>query len=182
MLTWLIRNRLAAFERKYSYDTSYVRDILAADRRAFVAFAKMSAALRAYRRDAPRDALWAAGLVGSIAEDCGPCTQLGVTMALEDGASARTLAAVLAGRDAELPEDAHLAVGFARAVIAHDPGAELLREEIQRRWGPRALVSLAFAIAGARLYPTIKYALGHGKACQRVTIEGEPVAVARSAA
>jgi hypothetical protein len=51
-----------------------------------------------------------------------------------------------------------------------------------KRWGPRALLSLAFAITASRVFPTIKYALGHGKACQRVTVAGEHVAVVRSAA
>ena len=181
MLSWLIRNRLSAFERRYGYDASYVREILAADRGAFFAFAKLSA-LGAYRRDVPRDVYWAVKLVGTLREDCGPCTQLTVAMALEDRATPRTLFSVLAGHDAQLPEDVHLGVQFARATLAHDPEADLLRDGIAARWGPRALVSLAFAIAAARVFPTIKYALGHGKACQRVTVAGEPVAVVRGAA
>ena len=189
MLTWLIRNRLAAFERKYDYDVSYAREILAADRKAFLTFAKLSA-LGAYRRDVPKDVYWAAKLVGTVAEDCGPCTQLTVAMALDDGATPRTLSSVLAGGfaggarggAAELPEDVHLGVKFARASLAHDPEADPLREEIVRRWGPRALVSLAFGITAARVFPTIKYALGHGKSCRRVTVAGEPIVIARGAA
>ena len=44
-----------------------------------------------------------------------------------------------------------------------------------KRWGRRALVSVAFAITAARIYPTVKYALGHGKACTRVVVGGTPV-------
>jgi hypothetical protein len=181
MLSWLIRNRLAAFERRYGYDISYAREILDVDRDAFLRFAKISA-LGAYRRGVPKDVYWATKLVGVVGEDCGPCTQLSVAMALEDGATPRVLSSVLGRQDASLPEDVLLGVRFARAALAHDPEADPLREEIVRRWGPRALVSLAFGIAAARLYPTIKYALGHGKACQRVTVAGEPVAVVRGAA
>ena len=36
-------------------------------------------------------------------------------------------------------------------------------------------MSLAFAITAARIYPTVKYALGHGKACMRVVVGGKPV-------
>ena len=50
-------------------------------------------------------------------------------------------------------------------------------DAIVKRWGPRALVSLAFAMTAARLYPTVKYALGHGKACSRVVVGGAPVAL-----
>jgi len=44
---------------------------------------------------------------------------------------------------------------------------------VLRRFGKRGLVSLAFAMIAARLYPTLKYVMGHGQACKRVTIGGE---------
>lgn len=180
MLSWLIRNRLAAFERKYDYDMSYAREILAADRKAFFTFAKLTG-LGAYRRDIPRDVYWSAKLVATVSEDCGPCTQLMVSMALEAGVAPQTLSQVLGGQDAALPEEVRLGIAFARAAIAHHPDADELREQIVARWGARALVSLAFAITASRVFPTIKYVLGHGKACRRVTVAGEHVAVARSA-
>jgi hypothetical protein len=37
------------------------------------------------------------------------------------------------------------------------------------------LISLAFAITAARLDPTVKYALGHGKSCTRIVVGGTPV-------
>ena len=179
MLKWIIRNRLAAFETKYSYDMSYAREILAADTRAFFAFAKIIA-IGNYRKDVPKNMYWSAKLVGTVAEDCGPCTQLLVAMALEDGADAKVISAVLAGTDAALPAEVLLGVKFARAALAHAPEADELREQIVKAHGARAIVSLAFAICAARFYPTLKYALGHGKACQRVTVAGENVAVARA--
>jgi hypothetical protein len=54
-----------------------------------------------------------------------------------------------------------------------------LRKEVVRRWGKRALISLAFAITGARIFPTVKYAMGHGRACTRVTVAGESRPVLR---
>jgi hypothetical protein len=62
-----------------------------------------------------------------------------------------------------------------RATLAHDAVADEYREAILKRWGPRALVSLAFPITAARIYPTAKYALGHGKACTRVVVGGTTV-------
>ena len=62
---------------------------------------------------------------------------------------------------------------FAEASLRHAPEADDLREEVVRRWGKRALISLAFAITGARIFPTVKYAMGHGRACTRVTVGGE---------
>ena len=59
-------------------------------------------------------------------------------------------AVVLKGDQAGMPEDVRLGVRFARAVLAHDAAADALREEIVRRWGPRALLSLAFAVNAGR--------------------------------
>jgi hypothetical protein len=50
---------------------------------------------------------------------------------------------------------------------------------VVRRFGKRGLVSLAFAMTAARLYPTLKYAMGYGRACMRVTIGGETRPVPR---
>jgi len=179
MLKWIIRNRLAAFERKYEYDMSYAREILDADTRAFFAFARIGG-IGAYRKDVPKNMYWGAKLVGTVSEDCGPCTQLLVAMAIEDGADPKMLSAVLANNEAAMTEEVLLGVRFARAALAHAPEADEHRDEILKRHGQRAIVSLSFAICAARFYPTLKYALGHGKACQRVVVAGEPVAVARA--
>ena len=84
-----------------------------------------------------------------------------------------------AGEGRELVErhspDVALVWKFTRATLAHDPAADESREEIVKRWGRRALVSVAFAITTARIYPTVKYALSHGKACSRVVVAGTPV-------
>jgi len=180
MLKWLIRGRLAAFEKKFDYDMSYARDILAADTRAFFAFARV-VKLGEYRRGVPKDVYWAAKLVGTIAEDCGPCTQLLVTMALAAGVDPEVMSSVLAGDDVAMTEPVRLGVQFARASIAHDLAADALREDILKRWGPRALIAIAFAITSARIYPTLKYALGHGKTCERVVVAGTQIAVVRAA-
>ena len=103
-------------------------------------------------------------------------------MALKEKVDPKQLSAVLRGDDEALSEDVWLGVKFARASLAHDPAADALRDAIVAKWGHRALISIAFALTMARVYPTIKYALGHGKTCQRVVVAGAPIAVARSAA
>ncbi len=181
MLKWLIRRRLAAFEREFDYDASYVRDILDTDVKAALAFNKFQA-MAQYRRDVPADAQAAAGIVATMHEDCGPCTQLGVTMAERGGVAAAVMRAIIAGDEAGMNDAARLAYRFAQATLAHDPAADALRDEIERRWGKRAAVSLAFTIAAGRVYSTVKYALGHGKACQRLTVGGAVTPVLKRAA
>jgi alkylhydroperoxidase family enzyme len=181
MLRWLLRRRIAAFERAYGYDASYMRAIIKVSPRAALAFARISGFAH-YDRGVPRDASFAAGLVAARAEDCGPCTQLGITMAERAGVPPGVLRAILARDEAGMTPEAALGFRFAEAVLAHAPEADDLREEIVRRWGEEAVISLAFVIAGTRVFPTVKYALGHGKACTRVTIAGASVPVLRQAA
>jgi hypothetical protein len=85
------------------------------------------------------------------------------------------LRAVLTDSPDVMPPDVALVWKFTRATLARDAEADEYREAIVQRWGRRGLVSLAFAITSARLYPTIKYTLGHGMACTRVVVGGTPV-------
>ena len=50
-----------------------------------------------------------------------------------------------------------------------------------RQFGKRGLIALSFAMLAARMYPTLKYALGHGRTCTRLAIGGETVPVLRDA-
>ncbi len=90
-------------------------------------------------------------------------------MAQRGGADPAILRAVVARDVTALPFEVALAVRFTEASLRHAPEADDLREEVLRCFGKRGLVSLAFAMTSARLYPTLKYALGHGRACTRVT-------------
>ena len=182
MLKWIIRRKLAAFERAYGYDAAYMRDLLDTDLGAFMAFAR-ACKLGQYRKDVPREVWMAASMVSIVHEDCGPCTQLGVRMAEEAGIESSVIKAILEGDDRAMGPDAALGYRFAEATIRHDPALGRLHDEVVRRWGARALVSLALAIAATRVFPTVKYALGHGRSCQRVEITGErPVVPVRRAA
>jgi hypothetical protein len=177
MMKWLLGWRLAAFERAYGYDAGYLRELLEADPGALVRFSKLMG-MAQYRKGIPPDAWYAAKLVGTLAEDCGPCTQLVVTMAEREGVPPAVLRAVVGGDTTGMPDGVALAFRFARAVLAHDPEADALREQVVGCWGRRGLVSLGFAITTSRLFPTLKYALGHGQSCTRVTVGGTATPVA----
>jgi hypothetical protein len=174
MIKWALRKAIGKFERDWNYDASYMRDIIDASPRAAWLFFRVTA-LGQFRKDIPMDAWCAAGITAVRQEDCGPCTQLGVTMAERAGVSPVVLYAVLTDNLAAMSPDVALVWNFTRATLAHDVAADAYREAIVKRWGRRALVSLAFAITAARIYPTVKYALGHGKACTRIVVDGMPV-------
>ena len=178
MLKWFLRRQIAAFEREWNYDASYIREIIDADPRAMIAFGKVQSLSR-YRKDIPLAAYCAAGLIVVLAEDCGPCTQLGIDMAQRAGVDSAVLRAIVARDYLAMPDGVVLAVRFAEATLHHAPDADELRQEVLRRWGERGLISLAFAMLSVRMYPTLKYALGHGRACTRLVIGGEAPPVRR---
>lgn len=179
MVKRLLRRTIESFERKWDYDAGYMKEIVDLSPLAALKFS-LATSLGSYRRDVPPAALFAAGITAVRSEDCGPCTQLAVTMAERQGVHPEILRAVLQEDATAMPEDVALAWRFTRATLAHDEAAERYREEIVRRWGPRAVVTLAFAITTARMYPTVKYAMGHGKICSRVVVNGTPLVVGRA--
>jgi hypothetical protein len=135
--------------------------------------------LAGYRKDVPLAAYCAAGIVSAMTEDCGPCTQLAIEMAEREGVDPAILRAVVAHDLAGMPYEVALALRFAEASLAHAPEADDLREEVVKRFGKRGLVSLSFALVAGRVFPTLKYALGYGHSCTRLTVGGQMQPVLR---
>ena len=167
LLRWFLQRQIAAFERTWNYDASYLHDLVDADPRAMLAFGKLQA-LGRYRGGVPITAHIAAGLVAVMAE--------------REGVDPAGLRAIVKRDFVAMPAEAVLAVRFAEATLRHAREADELREEVVQQFGRRGLVALSFAMLAARMYPTLKYALGHGRACTRLAIGGETVPVLRDVA
>ena len=175
MLRALLSRWLAGFERTWSYDATYMRLVLKVSPASLLKFALGTRAPDV--RAAPSVALVAAGIVGTLAEDCGPCTQICVDMATVHRVPPAILRAIVAGDETAMGETASLAWRFAHASLARDMQAcDPLRDEIVRRWGEKGLVAIGLSLTAARMYPTLKYALGYGKACSKIVVAGEDVA------
>src|SRR5258706_13474623 len=116
MLKAYFTRYLDKFERQWSYDASYLREVLAVSPASFLKF--MFGSQAADRSAAPPEAIAAAGLVGTLSEDCGPCTQIGVDMATAQGLDPKVLRAILSGDEAAMGETAWLAYAFPRAILA----------------------------------------------------------------
>ncbi len=172
MIGWWIGRKLDAFEAHYDYDVGYMRELLAMGLGVLGPFHKATG-LGQFREGVSPEAWHAAKIVTLQTEDCGPCLQLGVDMAAEDGVPAEVLAHVLAGRVEALPEEVALALRFVQALRARDPVIDDLRAQLLPLVGEEGIVSLAYAVLASRLYPDLKYAMGHGKACSRVSLGGE---------
>ena len=131
MLRWLLRRTIESFERKWNYDASYLKEIVDLSPLAALKFS-LATSLGSYRRDVPPDALFAAGITAVRSEDCGPCTQLVIAMAEQQGVRPEILRALLKDDVAAMPEEVALAWRFTRATLAHDrSGRRLPRRDRQ---------------------------------------------------
>jgi alkylhydroperoxidase family enzyme len=169
MVRRLIDWQLTRFERKLGGSLDYVRFVVRTSLGAFLRLTKLLAFSNC-RRAAPVDAFHTACLVASHAENCGTCLQIGVNMAIQDGMCADHVRAVIEGRPGDLPDDLAEVYAFADGVLGRRPDLDTLREQVRGRLGDRGIVELAFGIAAARSFPTIKWALGYATSCTRVEV------------
>jgi hypothetical protein len=173
MLKALLSAQITRFERQFDYDAAYMRDLLDAGAGRFLKFGLVASL--GHGKAAPPQALAAAGITATLAEDCGPCTQISVDIAERGGVAPAILRAILSGDEPAMGEVAGLGYRFARAVLEKNgPAADWAREAIEALWGKAAVADLSLAITIGRMYPTVKYGLGHAKVCSRVTVAGAP--------
>jgi hypothetical protein len=180
MIRPILHAVIRRFERRFDYDAAYMHEILDASLGAFVKLI-LAQAMNSHREGVALDALFAARIAAARFEDCGPCAQLVVNMALTAGVAPPMVRAIVARDVTRMSSDALLGTRLADAVLAHESTDEI-RHEVLARYGEKGLVTLAYSIAGTRIYPTMKRALGHAHTCERLRVDGETVIAARAAA
>jgi len=173
-----VAEAVKAFGHHFDYDVTYLEHMLRASPEALGQFWKVHE-VAGHRGVVPLAANAAAKLVGALAEDCGPCVQLGVRMSEEAGMDPGQIAAVLTRDVAAMTPDVAVAFAFADALVRHDPGLDGAREAVRARWGDAGVVDLALGTQVVRLFPMVKLGLGYGRACQRVSVGGRAVDVVK---
>ena len=166
MIRWFFRRKLDAEEKKLGESMDYLRHILEVSPLAFLRFASIMPFANS-RRVLPKNAWYTAQLVG-------PCLQITVNLAQADGIDDDLVRAVLGGdRDELAPEIADV-FDFAQSIANKDIDVDALRDTLRTRYGDRGLIELSYAIAAARIPPTVKHVLGYAKSCKDVTIKTPP--------
>jgi hypothetical protein len=117
-----------------------------------------------------------------LSEDCGPCTQLCVDMALEAGMPRDQIEAVLRRDTRAMSDTNRLAYRFADAVVRRTSDDEEYRDAVRAQWGQKGVIDLTLALQMGRMFPMVKAALGYAKECRRVTVDGHNVDVIKQAA
>jgi AhpD family alkylhydroperoxidase len=180
MSRWLLTQLLKWGEKQIggvSMDYAYhLRDVAPARLWRF----SMIKVVEGNRKYTPADAYHAAGMAAAMVEDCGPCVQIHVNLALKDRVAPDVLRALAARQLDKVP--AHVALAFKYGEAASRGAmADELRDEIRAKWGEQGLIELAFTIATARFYPGLKRALGYGHVCERVVVEDRVTMTAKAA-
>lgn len=181
MRSWFARRLLRQYSNRYSYDTSYLDMLLKESPAAFFKFAPLMKASR-HREVVPMEASFAAGLTGAKAEDCGPCAQLVVDMALEAGIPKDQIEAVVRRDVRAMSDDVVLAFRFADAVVRRSADEDEHRDAVRAQWGEKGVIDLAFALQMGRMYPMMKAALGYARECRRISVGGKEIDVIKQAA
>ena len=181
MRSFFARRLLRRFRQQYGYDTSYLDMLLTESPAAFFKFAPLMKASR-HREAVPVEASFAAGLTGAKAEDCGPCAQLVVDMALEAGIPKDQIEAVVRRDVRAMSDDVVLAFRFADAIVRRSADEEEHRDAVRAQWGEKGVIDLAFALQMGRMYPMMKAALGYARECRRISVGGKEIDVIKQAA
>ncbi len=162
--------RIVTFEKRYDYDASYLRAILDASPEAFEAFEGFSA-MGSFRKNLSPEAYFVAAIAATQTEDCGSCTRLRVRMAREAGVPEKIIAGALGG---SLPAGLEQLRRFATGVATNQPTDGLL-QSVRAHFGEDGLVEISLCIASARVYPSLKRALGFaGNSCELPSPRNEP--------
>jgi hypothetical protein len=181
MRSWIARRTLRAFAKRYGYDVSYLEMMLNCSPSAFFKFAPVMKA-SAHREAVPIDASFAAKIVGALAEDCGPCTQLVVDMALEAGMARDQIEAVLRRDPRAMNEPTTLGFRFADTVVRRAAEEDEFRDAVRAQWGQKGVIDLTLALQMGRMFPMVKAGLGYARECRRIIVSGHNVDVVKQAA
>ena len=145
MRNFIARGMLRAASQRYNYDASYLEMMLKESPAAFFKFAPVMKASD-HREVIPVEASFAAKITGAMAEDCGPCTQLTVDMALEAGVARDQIEAVLRRDVAAMTPSVAVAFRFADAIAHRTMDDDKYRDAIRARWGEKGVIDIAMAL------------------------------------
>jgi AhpD family alkylhydroperoxidase len=166
----LLEAGIRAAERKLGVKMDYIRDIARSSPATLGKLQQLSA-MASRRRHGDPAPFHLAGLAAALHDDCGECVQIHVNLARADGVRADWLRAALDDRLGELPAPVADACRLGRAVAADDPTTEEYRQRLEAHYGPSMVTELAFEIAVARFYPSLKRGLGVARSCALVKVE-----------
>ena len=175
MLKRLLNRLILDAEKKTGENADWMRDILRVSTKSFLVFGLFTP-LSTHRQALPLHLHHLARLAAVSEADCGPCFQTVVNYAVQDGVDDRLIRAAIEEDVSKMSELEAIVYRFASAVAHKEPDDDAARVAILKEWGEQGLIDLAYAVAGTRVFPTVKRAMGYGAACQVLEVRGRRIA------
>jgi alkylhydroperoxidase/carboxymuconolactone decarboxylase family protein YurZ len=161
--------QIREFEAHYKYDGTFMRELLEHSPAGLAKFNNFLP-LSAHKEKLSPGDYWVAKLATMQVEDCGECLQLNARMALEAGVSKAQVRAAIQGGN-ELPENLKDVYLYAKSVANHELVDSDLMNRIEASYDKGSLLEFGICIATAKVFPTIKRAVGYTKTCSLIEID-----------
>ncbi len=177
MIRALLHAATRSFGKKYAYDVTYMHEVIDTSAGAGLSLTLLPM-VSGYKGPKSGRPVWAGAMLASTLDgDCGPCAQLVLALAQEQGVDGDALRAAIEGRF-EAAGPVGLGFQFARHAMSGSYEPNAYGEEIEARFGTQTRLAASFAAASGRFYPVFKRGLGTGQACQQLVIDGRIAKVA----
>lgn len=161
---------LEGFQAHYNYDTNYMKDMLKENPEAYETF-EAFLPMASFVNEAPKDVIFVARLTSMKNEDCGACLQLNVDMALEAGVNKEIIQDIIFNEGNTLSAELKTVYDFTLCVGNKQDVDAKLYDEINKLYSKKVLVEIALAIAGTKVFPTVKRVLNDFQTCSNIQIK-----------
>lgn len=165
MLKYIAQKAFAKFGRTYDYDMSYLMEMAEfypAKTWRYLAFLPLSTHFSAV----PKELYYAVKIVASRLADCGICTELEISIAIEAGVDRRQLSFLIVGDVENMSSTILLGYKYANAVAQNNIDLLEIIDHIKIEYGKKGLWDVATAYNFGEFYPKLKRGLGEAVSCR----------------
>jgi len=161
---------LEGFQNHYNYDTSYMKEMLLSNPKAFETF-EAFLPMASFKDKVPIDVIFVVKLTSMKNEDCGKCLQLNVDMAIEAGVDKDIVKEVVFNEGKNLSNDLKEIYDFTLAVANKQSIEQSLYDKINKKYSKDILTEIALAIASTKVFPAVKRVLNDFYSCSVIQLK-----------
>lgn len=161
---------LEGFQAHYDYDTSYMKEMLQVNPKAFETFQNFLP-MASFVEKTPKEVIYVVKLTSMKNEDCGQCLQLNVDMAIEAGVDKEIIKEVIFNEGKNLPKELKEVYDFTLAVGNNEEIDSNIYDKINKKYSRDIMTEIALAIASTKIFPTIKRVMNDFHSCSVIQLK-----------
>ena len=161
---------LDGFQSHYDYDTSYMKEMLKENPKAYETF-EAFLPMASFVSETPKEVLYVVKLTSMKNEDCGACLQLNVDMAIEAGVDKAIIKEVVFNEGKNLSMTLKEIYDFTLCVGNNQSIDSNLYDKINKTYSKDVMVEIALAIASTKVFPAVKRVLNDFHSCSVIQIK-----------